>query len=293
MIMIAPWTPTVAYDARLTLLHRMTGHNPDIVDALRAADVYAWAPMMAATIRGATRDLPLNSLTLTADLFPTPSFWYMDMPVLDPEETVIAQRARPGFVPPTSHSIYPLLFWRVRDPGDALRLAWFNEHLHWPFFVIDVPLDVPITHMFEKTPAVPNDQEWAWTRIPTVDDLRGLYHVMVATVVAGTFFLRQRILDAAPVAVDRHARKRAARLDLAVEPRVRVVQLRRIYHDAPASDDHAALHQWSCRWFVSGHWRRLQPPARPARLVWVMPHLKGPADAPLKLPGARIFSVTR
>lgn len=272
------WDPTVAYDARLTALHHVRGRQPVLLgNTLRTADVYAWAPDIAATIRGATASLDLETLTLTPDLFPAPSFWYVDMPPEDPDD------------PGDKAITYPLLFWRVRPK--TLRLVMFNVYLQWPMFAIDIPLGEQLKHFEDQTPESPFG--WEVDEPFEGDFIQGLCYTMMSFVVAGTFFLQQRIVDTSPWGASRHARKRAARLNLTIEPNVRVIQLRRVFHDAPATDDHAALRRWSCRWWVSGHWRRLDLPERATRHVWVMPHLKGPDDAPLKLPKARIFSVAR
>lgn len=113
-------------------------------------------------------------------------------------------------------------------------------------------------------------------------------------VLAACAWLRQRVLvtDARPV--ERHLRRRLVReYQLASEPEVRVVQLRRREHPAPAG---VASHDvdWSCRWVVTGHWRH-QAYQRGARhdLKWIDPYVKGPDDKPLRMPRRTVYDVSR
>lgn len=41
--------------------------------------------------------------------------------------------------------------------------------------------------------------------------------------------------------------------------------------------------EWSCQWWVSGHWRRQwYPSSQKHKPVWIAPYIKGPPDRPLK-----------
>lgn len=107
-------------------------------------------------------------------------------------------------------------------------------------------------------------------------------------------FIQQRLVEFTRSEADRASRRRAE----AVAPQlganaIHVIRLRRIEH---RSHNGEATHvEWSCRWIVSGHWRR-QPcglARGDRRLLWVHSHIKGPESKPMKAPAARVFAVIR
>ena len=74
----------------------------------------------------------------------------------------------------------------------------------------------------------------------------------------------------------RPVRRRAARAGLVKDDAVTVIRLRR----RTRSHEHAEHDvDWSCRWIVRGHWRRLEE----GRQTYVRPHLKGPEGKPLRV----------
>jgi hypothetical protein len=80
----------------------------------------------------------------------------------------------------------------------------------------------------------------------------------------------------------------------AVSPLVRVIVLRRTAHPATNGRDGAQDIAWSCQWIVRGHWRAQWCPARGRHLpMWILPHVKGPEDKPLRPPRAQLFAVIR
>lgn len=106
-------------------------------------------------------------------------------------------------------------------------------------------------------------------------------------------FLQQRILVAPKYRIERHARKRLEHAGFQHEPLVRVVELRRKATASKPSDD-AKTVEWSHQWIVGGHWRQQwYPTLERNQPIWIMPHLKGPQDKPLKPPRAKVFAVTR
>lgn len=124
---------------------------------------------------------------------------------------------------------------------------------------------------------------------PNVDRLWAVTSVLVTL----CEFLRQRILQTSDRALmNRQARKRIAKI-LPHEPMVRVVQLRsRQYQQREESHDLNV--EWSCQWLVRGHWRQQFFPASGAhRPIWIMPHVKGPADKPLRVTERVAYEVVR
>lgn len=102
-------------------------------------------------------------------------------------------------------------------------------------------------------------------------------------------FLDQRIMSSEPVGIERHARKRAARLN--VDPMVHVVMFRKMEQK---STTQAEPTDWSCRWIVRGHWRNQFHSASKRHVpTWINPHIKGPETLPLKTPAPEVWAVTR
>jgi hypothetical protein len=106
--------------------------------------------------------------------------------------------------------------------------------------------------------------------------------------VAANAFIRQRLLISAPCPLERHARKR---LGPHAPSTVRVVHLRASESSHPRREGSEPV-DWSCRWFVRGHWRN-QPYKIGIRPRYVLPYLKGPEDKPIKAPAASVYAVTR
>lgn len=104
-------------------------------------------------------------------------------------------------------------------------------------------------------------------------------------------FLDQRIAIEEHATADRSARRRAERLD--IEPVVHVVRLRKSEARTHNSDDSHDV-EWSCQWLVRGHWRNQWHPRMQRHApVWILPHIKGPADMPLKTPAPEVWQVAR
>jgi hypothetical protein len=106
--------------------------------------------------------------------------------------------------------------------------------------------------------------------------------------------LEQRIIVPVPQRASRAVRRRMACSAPARphDPVIRVVTLRRtVSHEVR---DGTTMSEWSCQWVVRGHWRmQWCPAAGTHRPMWILPHIKGPEDKPLKSPAATLFAVVR
>lgn len=104
-------------------------------------------------------------------------------------------------------------------------------------------------------------------------------------------FLDQRIAVEERATVERMARRRAERAD--IEPVVHVVRFRK--SEARSRQIAGPLDvEWSCQWLVRGHWRNQWHPRMQRHApVWITPHIKGPADMPLKTPAPEVWQVAR
>jgi hypothetical protein len=110
--------------------------------------------------------------------------------------------------------------------------------------------------------------------------------------IAAVFALvEQRILVATPEGIGRAALRRLKKAKARQPPAILVVRLRR------AEGSHAEPgepREWSCRWIVRGHWRQqYYPSSGEYRPIFILPHIKGPDDKPLRAPAERVFAVVR
>jgi hypothetical protein len=91
-----------------------------------------------------------------------------------------------------------------------------------------------------------------------------------------------RVGEQTAVPVERSARRRSQRAGYPAD--VRLIDVRRQAAAASDHDDGEAHHvEWSHRWLVNPHWRQqAYGPGRSLRRpVFILPHVKGPADKPL------------
>lgn len=89
----------------------------------------------------------------------------------------------------------------------------------------------------------------------------------------------------------RPARRRAERASFPSK-NVVVVRLRRPRGQRLTESEHDV--EWSCRWIVSGHWRKQWYPSLNAhRQVWISGYVKGPDDKELRLRKTRAFELVR
>lgn len=112
-------------------------------------------------------------------------------------------------------------------------------------------------------------------------------------VLSAIAFCRQRVLIPDRLLADRASRRQAERRAMSTDREVAVIRLRYASSGPSASSDSASI-EWSCRWWVAGHWRQ-QPCGEgrnERRPTWISPYLKGPEDRPIKT-APRVFAVVR
>lgn len=111
-------------------------------------------------------------------------------------------------------------------------------------------------------------------------------------VAAAMAFLKTRLVSVETERGSRQVRRAAERRGVQL-PEIQVVSLRR--RERRQNDgDHIHV-DWSCRWIVQGHWRKLHAPRKLDGMptTYVLPYLKGPEDKPLRVPVERIATVDR
>lgn len=111
-------------------------------------------------------------------------------------------------------------------------------------------------------------------------------------IAAAFALIEQRILVTSQERPDRAARRRIAKAGETKDPLIHVVQLRRASHSSDKVDGVPV--EWSCRWLVRGHWRQqFYRSTNEYRPIFILPHIKGPDDKPLRASAERVFAVTR
>src|SRR5262245_5926484 len=254
------------------------GHER-VTGPLRAATVYAWDHRIVRVVMEAgihlprdvafTRDLVLSELT-------GPCWWWLE-PDAKPYQGEIRSRWIGVLFFP--HADFGVVMWALAGSANQVERmigTWI------------VPFETPIEHL----------DRWQHAAFPSgkAEDVHGAESLSLF-VVAGLAFLRQRILTTSLEAPERHARRRAERLDARADVHdVEVVQLRRkaYQRQLPPVGHEQALVQWTCQWIVSGHWRQqFYQRSATHRPIWIMPFLKGPEYKLLRVPSPRIFAVTR
>lgn len=113
--------------------------------------------------------------------------------------------------------------------------------------------------------------------------------VFLAALKATWLLMRQPLADDQAAIYDRASRRRFEREGIDPPP-VRVISLRR---PPPGGASGDGAREWYHSWIVRGHWRMQAYGVgrRQHRPVWIAPHVKGPADAPL-LGGEKVYRVT-
>lgn len=106
---------------------------------------------------------------------------------------------------------------------------------------------------------------------------------------AGLHFLALDFVKQEPATFPRPFRRKYERKREAV-PAVNIVTLRRT---AREENEDGEGREYACQWLVSGHWRRPNARMKEQRPVYVRPHVKGPADKPLKAPRDTVYVVSR
>jgi hypothetical protein len=272
-----------ALDSKFVTLERVLGDQrsvaPHMIRALRASTVYAWDYRIAAVVDASADELSKET-SFTLDQLPeerTPCWWWLE-PKPRPPTPHHARWIGILFYPERDNLVFGMFRGRHVLDGffGAWRLPWnepYRQLSSWDFFT-----DTP-------------DSDY-WNEKRTLD----AYDV-TSFVRAGLAWINQRILSTAAQTPERHARRRAEKLDPSTPVSdIRVIQLRRrtASHQPPALGDEQALVQWMCQWMVSGHWRQQYYPKSAAhRPIWITPYVKGPADKPLKVPSQRLYAVVR
>ena len=241
---------------------------------------YYWSPEMASVVIEASRQYPPDAV-LTPERLRDEYFWYWcDVPFV--HMTAPSQDGNSSRVP-----IHAVAAGVDRTTGKPhLRVVGFERVPDGRVISI-----YATSWLFGEKPGTTEySTEWLEKHGAIEDD--DAPRRMFQFVLAAQQWLSQRILTTKEAPLNRHARKRAARV-MEHLPRVNVIALR-AYEPSRSQTSERRDVDWSHRWIVSGHWRKQHHPSTGEHVpTWINPHIKGPEDKPLKVEGARVFGVIR
>lgn len=161
-----------------------------------------------------------------------------------------------------------------------------------------------------RTAVLMNFREWDGSYYATVSDL-GVWFVdnplEKLEAQAGTsypwrfmaalfLFMNDRILTTTVRPASRSMQRRIARaknIDIDAAPTAKIIELRKREY-VQGETREAADREYTCQWIVRGHWRNQWYASQGIHQPkWIVPHVKGPTDKPLKAPTQNVFAVVR
>lgn len=263
-------------------------HTPAAWRAEMAALVdghsFYWSPSMVSVVKVSASALPAATV-VEPTLFPTRAGWWW----FGRENAQLATKGR--YFP--YHRIAAIA-WMRRDDS-RLWVAAFSAD--WPHdlakqvvashkpgmlhtvWQADLELDRTVNDIsmyIETVHAIPKDAADAFA--------------LLRFLVAGSLFIKQRVLVTRSESIGRGARKRIQQYTQ--EAGIEIVQLRRGETLRGHVTERISPTEFTCQWWVRGHWRQ-QPYKDGVRPKWIDPYIKGDPDKPLKAPSEKVFAVVR
>ena len=258
--------PSSAFDVMASLEKVcQQGKNFELLRLLYEAHPIVWTPQMTGTAYQAVCQLK-EALKVESDLiFINPALWLYTVPCYEgcPAEHAMDPFTDDGHVPFPDEVVGDL-----GAPIIAILFHLTNTEILGNYFYLlrqEPPrLEIRSTHL--KLGSQP-------TEIAEQTTLKWLR------------FAASPYLIVSQHHVERHVRRRVQNTFPQVSGGVGVILLRRAerLYEAWESGRVGAEVDWSCQWWVSGHWRRQwYPSTKTHKPVWVAPYIKGPPDKPLK-----------
>lgn len=258
--------PDTAFDVIQKLYDMLEAERRyDLLTELALAHPVVWTPDMMFTSSRAVDSLH-DTLKVEPDvMFLNPMVWLFMLPLFNIETAEEAIR------PVTKDGHIPFPDEMVGDTGFAMVGELFNltdtqittHYLYWDLVSSKLQVrraDLPIG----SEPEMMEEQT-------TLKFLR---------------FAASPYLIVQHHNVARHIRRRVESSFPRVSEGVGIILLRRAVSvtEATKPSNEAGSVEWSCQWWVSGHWTH-QPcgaQRQDRRLTWIPPYIKGPPDKPLK-----------
>lgn len=270
-------------------------------EMLAGAAPYYWSRELCDLLISSAASLPLDAVLHSDQLPARAGFWWFEAPFEFPCPAHENERDYLVALFWWKASVDPAILRSVSERSGELRQGGGSDGVAWVALVGREGFAGGFPAWMDTLPFGTSIHRWIWDResgeeeTPPSDDYDPVYiEMFTRVVVGGLLLINQRIAMTTHHRAERAARRRMERIGWQHEPVIQVVQLRRreTTHEHP--NEHEAR-DWSCRWFVRGHWR--QQPCGPhqseRRTVWVTPYVKGPEDKPVKPPRTTVFAVTR
>lgn len=254
----------------------------NIVKYLPSAGTFAWHADLTQAVWESSASIPGDAMA-TPDIVPESplAWWWFEWPL--PEEL---SSTDPGV---TRQTIRGLML--VQDET-GLVVVEFRDAKEIPlvpgvrFFL---PYGVTIDRLEHYDPDGPDDLGIRALDTASSNSTYPELKRITRFVLAACVFLRQRIVQASEVHIERHFRKRIEREYPDAVPSVKVITLRRA-ESSPHDGGETRQVEWSCQWIVQGHWRN-QKIKEGHRLIYIEKYIKGPDDKPLRVHPQTVFEV--
>lgn len=263
--------------------------------SLRYGDPYYWPASFCRLVAASAPAMP--DWVLTRDAIPGQyGFFSFEEPLHLPD---VAGDGEPWASAVTAVA-WAEFYQLSDDGGPTLRRLPPGDQPHKKFLVFTIHADmqgingrfgVPVTLVPWREGESTADVIAAGLRVHPKNVER--WSLKVRYIAATLAFLNQRVLVTDTRPAKRETQRRAGKR-LEIEPLVRVIRLRRPTQSPHNRDSRGDDHEWTCQWFVRGHWRQQwYPKLGRHQPKWIAPYIKGPDDAPLKAPRANVFAVVR
>lgn len=234
---------------------------------LEKAHPIVWSPFMIRTANDAVKQLR-EPLSVESDvMFLNPMLWLYCVPA------TWFGTAESSFVPMTKDGHIPLPDEEVWDAGrfGVARLFYLTEQqtievYHFSLALNDNKWNMEVRLDVLEIGSQPSLEQHQQNQLKLLRFAASPYLIVKRCRVQRATIRRTR--DKFPVASEG----------------VGVILLRRaMYQYSSGEDREGEPVNWSCQWWVSGHWRRQwYPTSQTHKLVYITPYIKGPADKPLK-----------
>lgn len=259
-----------------------------MLDAARYGDTYWWSRELCDVLEATAPAIPDFTLRM-GDLVTERGFVWFDRPLAMPVREDIGEGVGLSG-----------LSWSVVNEAHAPRANQPSVYVHSDVPIRAVGAVLTFYVLWDGRPQMYGSTSWyegeSLLALLANSDPDGLNFDWVDAVAryvsAALSFMAQRLVRHSPERATRATRKRIA--EVLDADTVQVVRLRRSVSDARAERGAEPV-EWSCRWFVRGHWRQQACGQGLAerRPVFVLPYVKGPDDKPLRAAAERVFAVVQ
>jgi hypothetical protein len=255
------------------------GILPSVAYSLIHGECFFWSDKVVKTLTGAIDTLGLET-SITRDLLPcSHGFWWFEKPACF-DGTYISGLSWTSWMSETKKNESGENVGELFATDTPSKMAGFSLHT-FRKTNFDSLLEIPTSSYIVPVPQTMG-------HLAQGNDPRTTFKLRVF--ITMLLFIKQRILTVISYSPSRATRKRIDKIDPDLLRDIKVVTLRA--HEYKPTDGHINV-DWQCQWIVRGHWRnQYYPSTRTHEAIWILPHLKGPEDKPLKNPD-HVFQVVR